>query len=168
MTTQPASEPLRVLAQGGKVYSHVRKTWLVETPEERVRQEYLIILVDDYGFSLEQIAEEENLTGRGSAQARADHVIWRTVQDRAERKPPLVIVEYKSDNVTIRPEDYGQGDSYARLVQAPFFVTHNHRETKYWKVRKDRMPGYLEEISNIPHANASDREIEELLARRSC
>ncbi len=165
MTTQPASEPLRVLAQGGKVYSHVRKTWLVETPEERVRQEYLIILVDDYGFSLEQIAEEENLTGRGSAQARADHVIWRTVQDRAERKPPLVIVEYKSDNVTIRPEDYGQGDSYARLVQAPFFVTHNHRETKYWKVRKDRMPGYLEEISNIPHANASDREIEELLAR---
>lgn len=158
-------QPLEIQTKAGKIYSPIRRDWFVETPEERVRQEYLCILVNDYGFDPAQIAEEENLTGRGSAQARADHVIWRSAKDKAERKPPLIIVEYKSDNVTITPEDYGQGDRYARMVEAPFFVTHNHRETKYWKVRKDRMPGYLEEIGNIPHAGASDREIEELLAR---
>ena len=77
----------------------------------------------------------------------------------------MIIVECKSDNVTIRASDYAQGDNYARLTDAPFFVTHNNSETKFWRVRKDRMPGYLEEIEGIPHADATDKQIEELLSR---
>jgi len=149
----------------GTIWSHVRRKWLVETPEERVRQEFLPVLVGEYGFALEQIDEELELTGRGAGQARADFVIWRTVKERQDDRPPLIIVECKSDNVTIRPADYFQGDNYARIVGAPFFVTHNSKETRFWRVRKDRMPGYLEEIENIPHADASDKEIEELLSR---
>ena len=48
--------------------------------------------------------------------------------------------------------------AYALYCNAPFFVTHNNRETRYWRTRKDRMPGNIEEIENIPHA--SDKEIE--------
>jgi len=48
--------------------------------------------------------------------------------------------------VTIKAQDYAQGEHYARMTDAPFFVTHNSRETKYWRVKKDRMPGYIEEI----------------------
>ena len=59
----------------GRIWSHVRSTWLVETPEERVRQEYLCILVNEYGYSLDQIAEELTVTGSGSGKARADYVI---------------------------------------------------------------------------------------------
>lgn len=147
----------------GKIYSHVRKKWLVETPEEAVRQEYLLHLVNEYQFSLEQIAEEMNLTGRGSASARADFVLWRTEQDRLDENAPFIIVECKSDNVTIKPTDYSQGENYARIVGAPFFVTHNSRETKYWRVKKNKVPGYTEEIENIPHGDASDKDIEELL-----
>jgi type I restriction enzyme M protein len=147
----------------GKIYSHVRKKWLVETPEETVRQEYLLHLVNEYQFSLEQIAEEMDLTGRGSASARADFVLWRTEQDKLDENAPFIIVECKSDNVTIKPADYSQGENYARIVGAPFFVTHNSRETKYWRVKKDKVPGYTEEIENIPHGNASDKDIEELL-----
>ena len=149
----------------GKIWSHIRQRWLVETPEEYVRQEYLLILLHEYNYSLEQIAEEEEVTGRGSGQARADFVVWRSVLDKADHKPPLVIVECKSDNVTIRPKDYAQGDNYARLTNAPFFVTHNNTETRFWRVRKDRMPGYLEEIEAIPHADATDKQIDELLTR---
>ncbi len=149
----------------GKIWSHVRQTWLVETPEERVRQELLPVLVGEYGFALEQIAEELELTGRGTGHARADFVIWRTVEDRQHDRAPLIIVECKSDNVTIRPTDYFQGDSYARIADARFVVTHNNKETKFWRVRKDKMPGYLEEVDNIPHADATDKEIEELLSR---
>jgi len=149
----------------GKIWSHVRSKWLVETPEETVRQDYLLVLVNEYGFSLDQIAEELDLTGRGSASARADFVIWRTVQDKADDNAPFIIVECKSDNVTIKPHDYGQGENYARICGAPFFVTHNSRETKYWRVKKDKVPGYTEEIENIPHGNASDKDIEELLSK---
>jgi type I restriction enzyme M protein len=149
----------------GKVWSYVRSKWLVETPEETVRQEYLLVLVNEYGFALEQIAEEMDLTGRGSAAARADFVIWRTAQDKADDNAPFIIVECKSDNVTIKPLDYSQGENYARICGAPFFVTHNSRETKYWRVKKDKVPGYTEEIENIPHGDASDNDIKELLSK---
>lgn len=149
----------------GKIWSHVRSKWLVETPEETVRQNYLLVLVNDYGFTLDQIAEEMDLTGRGSASARADFVIWRTEQDKVDDNAPFIIVECKSDNVTIKPHDYGQGENYSRICGAPFFVTHNSRETKYWRVKKDKVPGYTEEIENIPHGDASDKDIEELLSK---
>lgn len=151
--------------KGNKVFSRVRQKWVLLTPEERVRQEYLTILEEEYGYSLAQIAEELDVTGRGSAQARADFVIWRSQQDRVDQKAPFIIVECKADNVTITPDDYAQGEHYARMTDAPFFVTHNSRETKYWRVKKDRMPGYIEEIENIPHAAASDREVKELLEK---
>ena len=105
------------------------------------------------------------MIGRGAGQARADFIVWRTMQDKADDKPPLIIVECKSDNVTIKQDDYHQGEHYARMAGAPFFVTHNTRETRFWRVRKDKMPGYIEEIENIPHADASDREIDELIAK---
>ena len=152
-------------AKEGLIWSHVRSKWLVETPEEAVRQEYLLALCNEYEFSLDQIAEEMELTGRGSASARADFVIWRTAEDKAEDNAPFIIVECKSDNVTIKQDDYRQGENYARLCGAPFFVTHNTRETKYWRVRKDKVPGYVEEIENIPHGGASDRDVEELLSK---
>jgi type I restriction enzyme M protein len=156
---------IEVRRQAGKIWSHLRSKWLEETPEERVRQEYLIVLIEEYGFSLDQMDEELEVTGRGSGHARADFVIWRTVEDKASKKPPLICVECKSDNVTIQSGDYSQGDNYARLTNSPFFVTHNTRETRFWRVRKDRMPGYLDEIEGIPHADASDKEIEELISK---
>jgi type I restriction enzyme M protein len=158
-------DQLIVRREKGKIWSHVRKKWIVETPEETVRQEYLCILVNEYGFNLDQIDEELEVTGRGSGHARADFVVWRTVQDKANSKNPLIIVECKSDNVTIKPADYGQGDNYARLAGARFFVTHNSRETKFWRVLHEKMPKSLEEISNVPHADASDKEIDELISK---
>ena len=156
---------LNVRREKGKVWSHIRKKWLLETPEESVRQEYLCVLVNEYGFNLDQIDEELEVTGRGSGHARADFVLWRTVKDKAESKNPLIIVECKSDNVTIKPQDYNQGDNYSRLAGARFFVTHNSWETKYWRVLHEKMPKSLEEISNVPHADANDKEIEELVLK---
>ena len=151
--------------KGNKIFSPVRQKWLSLTPEERVRQEYLFVLTQKYGFSLDQIGEEVAVTGRGSAQARADFLIWRTVKDRVDNRPAMIVVECKSDNVTISSMDYCQGDNYARREGAKFFVTHNNRETRYWRVRTDRRPGYLEEVENIPHADATDKEIEELFSK---
>jgi len=152
-------------ARANQIFSEVRQKWVALTPEEKVRQDFLEVLLSEYGYTIDQIAEEEEVTGRGSGHARADFVIWRTVQDKQDSKPPLIVVECKSDSVTIKATDYAQGDNYARLTNASFFVTHNSRETRFWRVRKDRMPGYLEEIENIPHADASDKHIKDLLDR---
>lgn len=149
----------------GQVFSHIRQKWLVETPEERVRQAYVVDLHNEYGFNLDQMGEELHVTGRGAGKARADVSIWRTARDKVERKAPLIVVECKADNITIKAEDYSQGEHYALLTNAPFFVTHNNRQTRYWRTRKDKLPGHCEEIENIPHAGASDKEIEELISK---
>jgi type I restriction enzyme M protein len=159
----PTVDQMRI--RGSQVFSVARQKWVQLTPEEKVRQEYLRILVNEYGYTVDQIDEEREVTGRGSGHARADFVIWRTVQDKADGKNPLIVVECKADNVTIKSDDYGQGDNYSRLCGARFFVTHNSRETKYWRVQHERMPKTLEEISNIPHANASNKDIEELISK---
>lgn len=157
-------QPLEVEFDGeDRIWSHVRNRWLMLTPEEAVRQEYLTILVNHYGWQIKQISEEVSVTGRGSAQARADFVIWRRLEDRTHGRPPLIVVECKSDNVRISPQDYSQGDNYARLSNASFVVTHNNRETRFWRVLRDRMPGYLEEIEDIPTTDASDTRIRYLL-----
>jgi type I restriction enzyme M protein len=148
----------------GKIFSHIRNDWFVETPEELVRQLYVCTLVNDYGFSLGQM-DEEIETSHGRNAVEADIVIWRTARDKVDEKPPLIVVECKSNNVTITPKDYSQGESCARNVGAPFFVTHNNRETKFWRVKKDRMPGYIEEITDIPRADASDKQIDELIKK---
>ncbi|RZK25275.1 MAG: type I restriction enzyme HsdR N-terminal domain-containing protein, partial [Hymenobacter sp.] len=117
-------EPLKLQLKDGKIYSHVRKKWLVQTPEETVRQQYLLTLVNEYGYALNQIKEEESpLGGRGSAKARFDFAIWRSAQDVTDEKTPLIIIECKADNITISEQDYQQGENYARYANAPFFVT---------------------------------------------
>ena len=148
----------------GKIWSHLRQAWFVEFPEELVRQQFVCTLANEYGFALEQMGEELE-TQHGRDAVEADIVIWRTVQDKADQKPPLIVIECKSDNVTINARDYGQGESYARNTFAPFFVTHNNRETRFWRVKRDRMPGYIEEITDIPRAAATDKEIEELIKK---
>jgi type I restriction enzyme M protein len=158
-------EELSIREKDNKIYSHIRKIWLDRRPEEIVRQNYFLVIVNEYGYSLDQIAEEYTITGRGSGGARADFVIWKTIEDKQNNKTPLIIVECKSDNVTIKSRDYSQGENCARIADAPFFVTHNNKETKYWRVKKDKMPGYIEEIEDIPKVNATEKQIEGLLSR---
>jgi type I restriction enzyme M protein len=159
-------EELTVRREKGKIWSHVRQKWLNETPEESVRQEYLCILVNEYGFCVEQIDEEVSAPGeRGTKDARADFVIWRTVQDRRDGKTALIVVECKADNVAIDQKVYVQGANYAQYERAKFFVTHNRRSTKFWKVDLEKRAPNYSEVKDIPHADASDKEIQELLAK---
>ena len=102
----------------GKIFSHIRQDWFVEFPEELVRQQFVCTLVNDYGFSLDQMGEELEVQ-RGREAAEADIVIWRTARDKADEKAPLIITECKSDNAAITARDYGQGESYARIGVDP-------------------------------------------------
>lgn len=77
----------------GKIYSHIRGVWLVDYPEELVRQEFVCHLVNHYGYDLAQMAEELHLPhGRGAV--RADIVVWRTAQDKTGDRPPLIVIAW--------------------------------------------------------------------------
>lgn len=146
----------------GKIFSPLRQKYLVATPEEKVRQAFVCTLVNTYGYELAQMSEEVK-TKEGKGSTRADIVIWKSIKDKQNSKNPLIIVECKADNVRISEEDYKQGESYARIANAPFFVTHNSYETRFWRVMKDKMPGHRQEIANIPNNHDSDKEIQKIL-----
>jgi type I restriction enzyme M protein len=103
---QPYAKTDQLQVRGNEIFSVLRQKWVPLTPEEMVRQQYLMVLVEEYGFANDQMAEEMEVTGRGSAQARADFIIWRTPQDKAAQNSPLIVVECKADNVAIDPAVY--------------------------------------------------------------
>lgn len=156
---------IAVKEKDSKIWSHVRNKWLVKTPEEIVRQQFLIRLVSQYGYQLDQIDEEVETTGSGSGKARADYVLWRTRDDKIGKKSPFIVVECKADNVAIDQKVYFQGEHYARYAGAPFFITHNNNETKYWRVIIGKMPGSIEEIEDIPKVDSTEKQVQELLSK---
>ena len=141
--------------------------WLVLKPEEQVRQEYICRLVNNYGFDLEQMAQEIQVSNsqRGQGRAMADIVIWKNVKDKRENNSPIIVVECKAEHITVREEDYFQGYNYASWAGADFFVTTNLKETRIFKVLKGKIPKKLEEVVNIPDAKIAndEKKINELL-----
>lgn len=154
--------------KSNQIFSPLNNKWLICTPEEEIRQKFICVLVNEYGYSLNQMAQELSLTNssRGTGRARADIVIWKSEQAKANNEHAAIVIECKSDNVTIQPEDYYQGLNYATWASADFFVTHNSKETRYFQVFKDRLPKQLgKELSLLPTAEQLNNQnaIEKIL-----
>lgn len=149
---------LEVQEKDGKIYCPLKKAWHISTPEERVRQYYIAILANKYGYSLKQMEQElkVNNSKRGQGKSRADIVIWKNEQDKKDKKAAFIVVECKAENVKVRVEDYYQGFNYASWAHADFFVTTNEKETKYFNVDPAYLPQKLDEVVAIPTAKDVD------------
>lgn len=160
---------LEVQIKDNKIFAPLQNKWLILKPEEEVRQEYICRLVNDYGFSIEQMEQEKKVNNslRGQGRAMADIVIWRNEKDKVESKSPIIIVECKAEHITVREEDYFQGYNYASWAGADFFVTSNIKETRIFKVVKGHIPQKLEEIVDIPDATIinNDKKVSEYLKK---
>ena len=158
---------MEIQIKDSKIFAPLKDKWLVNKPEEQVRQKYICRLVDSYGYHLDQMAQELQVTNsqRGQGAARGDIVIWRSKEDKANNKSALIVVECKAESVTIHEEDYFQGYNYAAWAGADFFVTTNLKETRIFRVIKGELPKRLEEIADIPTADkaTNQKEIDKLL-----
>lgn len=156
----------KVEEKEGKIYCPLIDKWLIAKPEERVRQNYIASLINDYGYSLEQMAQELKVSNshRGQGKARADIVIWKNKADKDAKKSAFIVIECKAENVKIHVEDYYQGFNYAAWAHAEFFVTTNEKETKYFNVDPAYLPQKLEEVVAIPTAKDVDnaKKIEQI------
>ena len=123
------------------VYCLVRKKDIKLTPEEAVRQLYLMVLHDDYGYPVSRM-ELEYIVTFGREKKRADIVIF----DKDQTATPYIIVELKSPKLKDGKE---QLKSYCNGTGAPIGVWTNGDSISYYH-RKD--PNYFEDIPNIPRA----------------
>ncbi len=144
-------EELKVVEKDGMIYSFIRKRDLVATPEERVRQNFVALLVNRFGYPLEVMAEEysPDYQGRGTRGTRADLVVYKSKEDLQNNYNAFLVVECKADNVKIRLEDFYQGTEYAGKVRAQFLVLHNAKETQFFSVDQERIPNKEEAFHQI-------------------
>lgn len=158
---------LEVQIKDNKIFAPLKDKWLVLKPEEKVRQEYICRLVNNYGYSLDQIGQEIQVSNsqRGQGRAMADIVVWRNAKDKSEENNAFIVVECKAEHITIHEEDYFQGYNYASWAGADFFVTSNLKETRIFRIIKGKMPKRLEEIIDIPNATIANnaKKVDELL-----
>lgn len=164
------TENMEVRIENNKIWAPLKNKWLVLTPEEKVRQEYIERLKNNYGYSYEQMLQEVPVAEgdeRGTGRARADIIVWAS-SDKVLKEAPVIVVECKAENINISEKDYRQGSHYARYTKAPFFVTTNLKQTKVFKVNLDGFPKDLgDEILDIPSLDELDdkKKMQEIMNR---
>lgn len=130
----------------------VRKKDIKATPEEVVRQLYLLVLIEDLGYPVSRMELEYEVTF-GREKKRADIVIF----DKQQTTSPYIIVELKKPKLKDGKE---QLKSYCNATGAPIGVWSNGRQISYYH-RKD--PNYFEDLSGIPRA---DQKLSDILSER--
>lgn len=130
----------------------VRNKAIKLTPEEIVRQLYIMVLSDDFHYPVSRM-ELEYVVNFGREKKRADIVIF----DKDKPTTPYIIVELKSPKLKDGKE---QLKSYCNGTGAPIGVWSNGESISFYH-RKD--PNYFEDIPTIP--NASEK-LSDILSER--
>lgn len=144
---------MNVRIENNKIWAPLKKTWLVLTPEEKIRQTYIYRLLNNYGYKEEQMLQEVPVADEdvhGKRKVCADIVIWASPK-HINKTPPVIVVECKAENINISEGDYWQGAYCAHHVNAQLFVTTNLKQTKVFRVNSIGSPKDLgDEILDIP------------------
>ncbi len=120
----------------------VRRKAIKLTPEEAVRQLYLMVLNQNYNYPFDRM-EIEYSVSFGREKKRADIVIF----DKRDVQAVYIMVELKKPKLKDGKE---QLKSYCNATGAPMGVWSNGDSISYYN-RKD--PNYFEDIPDIPKAN---------------
>jgi type I restriction enzyme M protein len=122
------------------------------TPEEAVRQLYVMVLKDDLGYPVTRMELEYGVTF-GREKKRADICIF----DKDKPTTPYVLVELKKPKLKDGKE---QLKSYCNAPGAPMGVWSNGESISFYH-RKD--PNYFEDIPGIPSAH---EKLSDILSER--
>ncbi len=122
------------------------------TPEEAIRQLYVMVLRDDLGYPVGRM-EVEHAVSFGREKKRADVCIF----DKDKTTTPYILVELKKPKLKDGKE---QLKSYCNATGAPMGVWTNGEQISYYH-RKD--PNYFEDIPAIPSAH---EKLSDILAER--
>jgi type I restriction enzyme M protein len=139
--------------EGEWLWIPLRNEWrdVSTKPEEIVRQDFVRHLVNELGYSIDQMDQERRIM-HGHHSPRADIVVWENASAKAANKSPILVVECKAESIDIIERDYYQGESYTRASGCEFFVANNRRFTGVFRLIPGA-PGEFVQINDIPKAS---------------
>ncbi len=112
-----------------------RRKWVRLTPEEEVRQRFLLVLVTQYGYPASRVAVEAML----SSGQRADAVVY------SKQLQPVMLIEFKAPSVPLTGRTLDQAAVYNRMLHVPLLILHNGVQTVVAQV-KDKEIEFLTDL----------------------
>lgn len=136
---QPA---FRMKKEEGKefIFDSLRKKWILLTPEEWVRQNFVQYLVQMKGYSSSLIAIEKELK-LGELKKRFDVLVYDN------NHQPFMMIECKAAEVKLDETVLEQILRYNISIPVEYIIITNGGQTYAWQRRNQR----LELIDDIPH-----------------
>jgi hypothetical protein len=137
---QYPSYPFKIKAQHGKdqLFDPFRKSWVVLTPEEWVRQNLLQYLVQNLHYPARLIAVEKKIK-LGELSKRFDIVVYKN-------ELPWMIIECKEAKVALNEKTMEQILQYQQSLMAQYLFMSNGHETLGAKIES----GKLHALQNFP------------------
>ncbi len=137
---QYPSYPFKIKALHGKdqIFDPFRKSWVVLTPEEWVRQNLLQYLVQNLNYPASLIAVEKEIK-LGELSKRFDIVVYKN-------ELPWMIIECKEAKVKLNEKTMEQILQYQQVLTAQYLFMSNGHETVGAKIES----GKLQALQNFP------------------
>lgn len=121
------------------IFDGIRKRWVVLTPEEWVRQNFLEYLVQVKKYPPSLIAVEKEIR-LGDLKKRFDAVLYDT------NTKPFMLIECKEMDVPLTPQVLGQVLRYNITMQVPYvLITNGH-----YCMAFDCSNGKVTELEDLP------------------
>lgn len=118
-----------------EIYDSIRKKWVIETPEERIRQGWVQKMVQELGFPLSLIALEKELATLPHLfhlppdqipKRRIDILVFAKNIHPSYPLYPLLMIECKA--CVLNPKNAAQVIGYNETVKAPFVGVANDKQ----------------------------------------
>ena len=134
---------LKVISKDGKqqVFDILRRRFVVLTPEEWVRQQFVHFLIRHKGYPAECIGNEVSIT-LGATKKRCDTVVY------GSHAEPLMVIEYKSPSVEITQKVFEQICRYNIKMRVEWLIVSNGLQ--HYCTRIDYENGTYQFVEDIP------------------
>ena len=134
---------LKIITKNGKlqVFDTLRRKYVVLTPEEWVRQQFVHYLIQHKSYPAECIGNEVSITLNGTKK-RCDSVVYGC------NAQPTMIVEYKSPQVDISQRVFEQISRYNLKLKVKWLIISNGLQ--HYCCRIDYENDTYEFVEDIP------------------
>jgi hypothetical protein len=109
-----------------QVFDPIRKKWVVFTEEEKVRQFFILYLINELKIPASHISVERKITVNGLAK-RYDIVVYKEAV-------PWMVVECKAPHIPLTQEVLEQAGRYNQTLNAEFIGVTNGATQRFFKI----------------------------------
>jgi len=109
-----------------QIFDPIRKKWIVLTEEEKVRQFFILHLINELKIPVSHISVERKITLNGLTK-RYDIVVYKAAI-------PWMVVECKAPHIPLTQEVLEQAGRYNQTLNAEIIGVTNGAEQKFFKI----------------------------------